>query len=58
MATPSTLRLVHPEPGFVREPQVAESRVRRFFHRKARRREVVPGWREEAIFRAITRTGA
>jgi hypothetical protein len=55
MATPSTLRLVHPEIGFVREPQISESRLRRIFRRKARARATVPGWREEAIIRATTR---
>jgi hypothetical protein len=37
-----------------------ESRLRRLFRRKARRRRaagVASGWREEAILRAITRIG-
>jgi hypothetical protein len=58
MATSSTLRLVRPEIGFAREPAISESRLRRFFRRKARRRALVSGWRDEATLRFITRMGA
>lgn len=55
MATSSTLRLVRPEIGFAREPQVSESRLRRLFRRRIRRSARVHGWREEATVRAIIR---
>jgi hypothetical protein len=59
MATSSTLRLVHPD-IVVRVPESHESRFRRLFRRRARRRRapVVPSWREEATLRGITRMGA
>jgi hypothetical protein len=55
MATPTTLRLVRSDIGVVRQPEVSESRVRRFFRRKARRRALVSGWREEAALRSMIR---
>jgi hypothetical protein len=55
MATPTTLRLVRSDIGLIPKPEVSESRVRRFFRRKARRRAVVSGWREEATLRSIIR---
>jgi hypothetical protein len=55
MATPTTLRLVRTEIRFIPKPEVSESRVRRFFRRKARRRAMASGWREEAILRSIIR---
>jgi hypothetical protein len=59
MATSSTtLRLVHPV-DIAREPRASESRVRRLFRRRARRRSaVVSNWREDATFRGMTRMGA
>lgn len=59
MAT-STLRVIHPEIALVRAPEIHESRFRRLFRRRGRRRRaaLVPGWREEATVRAITRSGA
>jgi hypothetical protein len=36
-------------------PKFAESRVRRFFRRKARRRAAVSGWRDEATLRSLIR---
>jgi hypothetical protein len=55
MATSSTLRLVHPEIDLAREAEIHESRLRRLFRRRARRRRaaLVPGWREEAIVRSM-----
>lgn len=60
MATSSTLRVIHPEIALPREAETRESRLRRLFRRKARRRRaaVVSGWREEAILRGTTRMGA
>jgi hypothetical protein len=60
MATPSTLRVIHPEIAVTREIEKHESRLRRLFRRKARRRgaAVVAGWREEATVRGLTRMGA
>jgi ribosomal protein L32E len=60
MATTSTLRVIHPEIGAVRKPQPHESRLRRLFRRRARRRDaaVASGWREEAAVRGMTRMGA
>jgi hypothetical protein len=57
MATSSTLRLVHPVE--IARPQRNESRLRRLFSRRARRRQaVVSNWREEATLRGMTRMGA
>jgi hypothetical protein len=63
MATSSTLRIVRTEIDLVREPEarpavpssaeMSESRLRRFFRRKARRRALVSGWREEATLRSM-----
>jgi hypothetical protein len=59
MASPTTLRLVHPDIDFARKPRPTESRIRRLFRRRARHRRVaVGGWREEATFRGMTRMGA
>jgi hypothetical protein len=61
MATTTTLRVIHPEIGAVRTPQPHESRLRRLFRRRARRRRntaVASGWREEATVRGMTRMGA
>jgi hypothetical protein len=59
MATSSTLRLVHPDIDFARKAPPTESRIRRLFRRRARRRRAaVGGWREEAAFRGMTRMGA
>jgi hypothetical protein len=61
MATTSTLRVIHPEIGAVRRPQTHESRLRRLFRRRARRRRnaaVPSGWREEATVRGMMRMGA
>jgi hypothetical protein len=55
MATQPTLRLVIPDTAVVRQPKVSETRVRRFFRRRARRRTLVTGWRDEAFLRATTR---
>jgi hypothetical protein len=53
MATSSTVRLVRSEIGGVRKPQVAESRLRRLFRRKARRQALAHhSWRDEAFLRA------
>jgi hypothetical protein len=58
MATSSTLRLVPPV-DLARVPQRNESRLRRLFSRRARRRQaVVSNWREDATFRGMTRMGA
>ena len=59
MAT-STLRVIHPEIALVRMPEIHESRFRRLFRRRVRRRRtaLVPDWREEATVRGITRMGA
>jgi hypothetical protein len=60
MATSSTLRVVHPD-IVLHAPETSESRFRRLFRRRARRRRAaaaVPGWREEATVRSITRMGA
>jgi len=35
--------------------ELSESRARRFFRRKARRRAAVSGWREEATLRSLIR---
>jgi hypothetical protein len=57
MATSSTLRLVHPVE--IARPQRNESRLRRLFSRRARRRRAaVSNWREDATFRGMTRMGA
>jgi hypothetical protein len=60
MATSSTLRVIHPEIALTREAETHESRLRRLFRRKARRRRTaaVSGWRDEATVRATTRMGA
>lgn len=59
MATSSTLRLVRADINLARESRPSESRVRRLFRRRARRRHAaVAGWREEATFRGMTRMGA
>jgi hypothetical protein len=55
MATPTTLRLVRAEITFIPKAKVSESRVRRFFRRKVRRRVAVSGWREEATLRSLIR---
>ena len=55
MATTTTLRLVRSDSRFVPKTEVTESRVRRFFRRKARRRALVFGWREEATLRSMIR---
>jgi hypothetical protein len=61
MATSSTLRVIHPD-IVLRAPESHESRIRRLFRRRARRRRAgapaVSGWREEATVRGITRMGA
>jgi hypothetical protein len=58
MASTSTLRVVHPDIDLARKPEPAESRIRRLFRRRARRRAAVGAWREEATFRGMTRMGA
>jgi hypothetical protein len=63
MATTTTLRVIHPEIGAVRQPKpdTHESRLRRLVRRRARRRRnatVASGWREEATVRGMTRMGA
>jgi hypothetical protein len=60
MATTSTLRVVHPDIVLHVPQTTPESRFRRLFRRRARRRRAaaVSGWREEATLRAITRMGA
>ena len=55
MTTTTTLRLVRPEARFVPRTEITENRVRRFFRRKARRRALVFGWREEANLRSMIR---
>lgn len=55
MATTTTLRLVRSEAPFVPKTEISESRVRRFIRRKARRRALVFGWREEANLRSMIR---
>jgi hypothetical protein len=61
MATSSTLRVVHPEIAVTGPVETHESRFRRLFRRKSRRRRaavLMSGWREEATLRGITRMGA
>jgi hypothetical protein len=59
MASPSTVRLIHPDIDFARKPPPPESRIRRLFRRRARRRRAaIGGWREEATLRGMTRMGA
>ena len=60
MATSSTLRVIHPEIAVKGPVETYESRFRRLFRRKARRRgaAVMSGWREEATVRGTTRMGA
>lgn len=59
MATSSTLRLVHPDIDLTHVPQRSESRLRRLFRRRDRRRRAAASnWREEATFRGMTRMGA
>jgi hypothetical protein len=59
MATTSTVRVLRPEMARVQVPEIHESRLRRLFRRRARRRATVPsGWREEATVRGMTRVGA
>jgi hypothetical protein len=59
MATSSTLRLVHPD-VVLRVPERHESRFRRLFRRRSRRRRAaaLSGWRDEATVRGLTRMGA
>jgi hypothetical protein len=60
MATTSTVRVLRPEMARVQVPEIHESRLRRLFRRRARRRRatVPSGWREEATVRGMTRVGA
>jgi hypothetical protein len=59
MASTSILRVVHPDIEFARKAPPPESRIRRLFRRRARRRRAgIGGWREEATVRGMTRMGA
>jgi hypothetical protein len=59
MATSSTLPLPYPGISAERAAESHDSRLRRLFRRRARRRRGVhSGWREEATLRALTRMGA